>query len=206
MELLAALPKEVQRNGAVIAFSAEKDGEPMPALALELTPDELRTSFSAVLMLSTDPDEASGRDIATGATPVDALEKGLLALSTLLSPALALDAASIREAFERAPRPNWRLFECLDEAKPNEKAIVVARSPLCARRWFADQLKKSPENIFSSVLGDVADTTIWRLQKNRSSDESIDEWATGWVVGWADEEVRERVRTAPTKKRRKRNR
>jgi hypothetical protein len=111
------------------------------SVTMTIAPGKTEVDYDVVLLTRTDAEQATGRVIASGNSPDEAMRRGLDKIRELMTPAMGLlDAAE--DEFDQAERPPWRLYRC--SSAEGADRFVVARTPICARGFYLQREKVPP--------------------------------------------------------------
>jgi hypothetical protein len=132
LQLTGPMPKDAGR-----ATSEES----LSSVTMTIAPGKTEVDYDAVLLTPAGAEQATGRVIASGNSPDEAMRRGLDKIRELMTPAMGLlDAAE--DEFDQAERPPWRLYRC--SSAEGADRFVVARTPICARGFYIQREKVPP--------------------------------------------------------------
>jgi hypothetical protein len=112
--------------------------ESLASETMTIAPGKTEVDYEVVFLSRTDADQSTGRVIAHGGSPDEAMRRGLDEIRALMTPAMGLlDTAE--DEFDQAERPPWRLYRC--SSADGAERFVVARTPNCARGFYIEREK-----------------------------------------------------------------
>jgi hypothetical protein len=138
--------EEIEAGYHLLLTSPKDAGTPVHEESLSsetmtIAPSKTEVDYDVVFLARTDAEQSTGRVIAHGSSPDEAMRRGLDKIRELMTPAMGLlDTAE--DEFDQAERPPWRLYRC--SAAGGAERFVVARTPNCARGFYLQRENVPP--------------------------------------------------------------